>query len=175
VTEPKPKRKKHASRDNAVAARARRYPLDVVAALKLEICRRISEGEYLSQILRSRPGLPVRAEIWNWLKDDASFRESYAAARELGFDALADEIIRIADTPEMLEELEYGADDKVLRKRISDATRHRQMRIHARMWVLARWAPHRYGDRVALTNQPGENLVVELATFRKAKPDAPTE
>ena len=80
---------------------------------------------------------------------DAAFAEQYARAREAQADALADEIVDIAD----------GADSS------GDAARDR-LRIDARKWAAARLTPRKYGDAVKVETgakgAPGAVVVFAL-------------
>ena len=58
----------------------------------------LSEGKSLRQICRADPRLPSEATIRLWAAEDRNgFSAQYARARALGLDALADEMLEIAD------------------------------------------------------------------------------
>jgi hypothetical protein len=62
-----------------------------------EICRRLASGRSLASIARD-PGMPAAPTVIDWVnKDLDGFAATYARARELGRDALTDEIIELAD------------------------------------------------------------------------------
>lgn len=85
-----------------------------------EICIRLADGHSLRAICADA-GMPHRATVFRWLRDNASFRALYAAAREAAADTLAEEIIAIADHA-------TGRDDVPAIK----------LRMEARMWVATR-------------------------------------
>jgi hypothetical protein len=95
------------------------------------ICQRLADGESLRAICRDE-GMPSLSGVFGWLGKHEAFAEQYARARETQADALADEIIDIAD--EAVESSE-------------DAQRQR-LRIDARKWVAAKLKPRSYGDRI---------------------------
>ena len=69
----------------------------------------------------------------HWVKEAP---EQYARARELGWDAIAEEIIEIADTP---------CETQV---EVSQA----RNRIDSRRWLLSKIAPKKYGDRLDVSH-----------------------
>src|SRR6266480_7937977 len=61
-----------------------------------EICRRISEGETLTNVCRD-PAMPAWTTVHEWKRADESFREALGRAREQQAEVWADEIVSIAD------------------------------------------------------------------------------
>jgi hypothetical protein len=107
-----------------------------------EICERLAEGESLRAICKS-DGMPRMSSVFRWLADEANerFREQYARAREEQAEALADEIVTIADgeTPN------------------ADSARDR-LRVDARKWVAAKLKPKKYGDKTLHGSDPDNPL-----------------
>lgn len=101
------------------------------------ICSRLMDGESLQAICRSA-GMPSRVTVLRWLGANEAFRTQYARAREAQAEALADEIVAIADDEE------------------GDVQRSR-LRVDARKWVAAKLLPKKYGDasRVEHTGADG--------------------
>lgn len=110
-----------------------------------QICARLATGESLAGICRDE-GMPPESTVRTWVIDDPSgFAAKYARARDIGLDCVADEIIRIADTPiegVVVKESEDGVE--TTRK---DMLEHRRLQVEARKWYLSKLAPKRYGDR----------------------------
>jgi hypothetical protein len=77
-----------------------------------------------------QPGTPCMRTIYHWLKRDAVLNEHFQRARAIGFDALAQECLDIADA--------------------RGDVQHRTLRISTRLKLLALWDPKRYGRRVQL-------------------------
>jgi len=79
-------------------------------------------------------------------------------AREIGYATHFDEILEIADTPEVGETVT----DKPTGREVctGDMIEHRRLRIDARKWMLARALPKVYGDLLAaeLTGKDGAPL-----------------
>jgi len=100
------------------------------------ICERLSKGEPLAQICRDK-GMPVVDTVLRWTKEHADFAQLYARARAAGFDAIALEAMQIAD-----EELSDVMNPQ--------AVARARLRVDTRRWLLSKWDPKRYGDRLAL-------------------------
>lgn len=96
-----------------------------------KICRLMAQGLSLNRVCKLRD-MPSMTTVFRWLREDASFAQQYALARESQADTLADSIIDLADkvTP-----LTANAD---------------RVRIDALKWVASKLKPRRYGDRVEL-------------------------
>src|SRR5690606_532057 len=71
-------------------------PSDYSEALVDAICERIANGESLRSIC-SDDDMPSKTSVFNWLAKHPEFLTKYARAREVQAEALADEMIDIAD------------------------------------------------------------------------------
>lgn len=116
-----------------------------------EIVRRIAKGETLTSICRDSH-MPERETVYLWRESDEQFNSRFARAREIGFDALAEQVLEISDTPVIgvSTEQELDADGNqigVAKVKREDALGHRKLQAWARMQLLAKWDPKRYGDR----------------------------
>lgn len=101
------------------------YTPEIAAA----ICDRLATGESLRSICRDED-MPAEATVRGWVVDDLNgFSAQYTRSRDIGLDAIADEVFEISDN-------ERG-----------DPTRDR-LRFDARRWYLSKLAPKRYGDKV---------------------------
>lgn len=111
----------------------------------------VSEGQTLADFCRL-PGIPNASTIYDWMLKDKDFQERFARARACGYDVIAQDCLRIADTPnEMYEESitdESGSTGaKISTKRTRrDAFNHRKLQIDTRLKLLSKWDPKRYGD-----------------------------
>lgn len=138
--------KKRASKKKAAARKIGR-PTKKTVAVCDEICRRIAEGETIRAIARDAH-MPGFVTIYEWIKDDDALAERIARARDVGFDAIAQEAMEIADTPVEGEEREVGPEGEKIKYR--DMLRHRSLRVETRLKLLAKWCPQRYGDTTKL-------------------------
>ena len=145
------------------AVRQRGRPVGTVEIYKPDvvdrICARLAEGVVLSEICRG-DGMPERTTVYLWMKKYPDFAQRVAQAREAGYDAIAEEALRIADTPILGEETTDDGEKVTVKK--ADAIQHRKLQVWTRLELLKKWDPKRYGDRsqvdMTVTNPLAERL-----------------
>jgi len=130
-------------------------PSKYTPEIAAEICERLSNGEPLRQICRD-DHMPAWQKIYEWMAKDAALGESgtdlsgaIARARDQGYDAIAEECLLIADTPQWGQKQVMS--DQGTSTTVEDMLGHRKLQIETRLKLLAKWNPKKYGDRVALT------------------------
>lgn len=89
----------------------------------------------------------------DWVKADKALAEQYADAREVGLDAMALEILDIADD---------GLNDTYVDEQGNTRTDHdviarSRLRVDSRKWLLSKLMPKKYGDKIDITTQ-GEKV-----------------
>jgi hypothetical protein len=112
------------------------------------ICGRLAAGEPLVRICDTE-GMPHVATVYRWLAAREDFRDLYARAREDQADTLADEILAIADTPQLGVKTKTDEDGKTETTE-GDMIEHRRLRVDARKWIAAKLKPKKYGDKLDL-------------------------
>lgn len=144
-------------------------------AIADEICTRLSNGEPLRAICRSQD-MPAWRTVYDWIAADSALAARIAQAREIGFDAIAEEALDIANTPVEGRRTEVSDDGtKVTRE---DMLGHRKLQIDTRLKLLAKWCPAKYGDKqavelsgsLALNSMSEEEIKAELATLLSLLP-----
>ncbi|CEJ71270.1 hypothetical protein BN1195_03615 [Chryseobacterium oranimense G311] len=106
-------------------------------------------GTPLRTILK-RVGMPSSSTFFIWL-DDESFSKRYARAKEVQAEALADEILEIADdgTNDYMTivkgDMKYNVENR-------EVTNRSRLRVDTRKWILAKILPKKYGDKLDLTS-----------------------
>lgn len=90
--------------------------------------------------------MPHRATVFRWLIAHPEFSDQYARAREAQADALADEIVYIADTPQVGQKTVSKATGLEITE--ADMIEHRRLQVDARKWMAGKLAPKKYGERV---------------------------
>ena len=121
-------------------------PTTYTEALAEEIIAWVSEGKPLRAYCR-QDDKPGKSTIADWRKAHPEFDEAYKAARDEGFDALAEDCLSIAD--------DAGDDFRLGEKSVLADTDHIQrskLRVWTRLQLLAKWDPRRYGDKLDLTH-----------------------
>ncbi len=106
----------------------------------------LADGKTLRALCREE-GMPNWRTVYDWIETDAELAAQVARARELGFDAIAEDVFDIADGT----------------KAISEHVQLSKMRIDTRLKLLACWNPKKYGSKatVDVGNKEGETLKVE--------------
>lgn len=145
-----------------------------------EICERLSQGEPLRQICRSEH-MPTWRSVYRWMDDHPDFRTSIAHARELGYDAIAEECFDIADdaTNDWMERKDKQGND--VTEFNKEHVQRSKLRIWTRTQLLAKWNPKKYGDRqqidlkaqVNINDMSEADMLAELTALGVAVPDAP--
>lgn len=118
-----------------------------------EILDRISTGESLRSICRSEH-IPHESTVRKWVRDDewGDFTARFNRARDLGMDAVADELLEIADDGRndwMERSGESGSGWAVNGEHIQRS----RLRVDTRKFLLAKIAPKRYGEKLEVTNK----------------------
>jgi len=123
-------------------------PADIVEPL----CAWLSEGRTLRDFCR-QPGMPSRDTLEAWRRKHGEFAHRVARARDIGFDAIADQCATIADDEDKPGE---------------DAQRSK-LRVETRLKLLACWDPRRYGNKVQVGGDGGEPIKVAIDKDRAEK------
>lgn len=121
--------------------------------LAADLCFYLSSGESLRRACQHE-GMPHPSQIFRWLSrsneaewaDD--FREQYARAKEEAADAMAEDVLDIADEP-----VQYLKDGKAN----NAAVQRNRLRVDTRKFLMAKMKPKKYGDKLDLTSG-GEKL-----------------
>jgi len=103
-------------------------PSDYTPEKARDLCEHIATGRSLAS-WSALPGNSSIASVYRWFDTHPEFRDLYMRAKEDGAEALADQIVDIAD------------DDTI-------SPDSRRVRIDARKWVAMKLKPHKYGDKV---------------------------
>lgn len=111
-----------------------------------DVCARVADGEPLAQVCREM-GLGLTT-WYDWARERPEVAAAIARAREAGYDMIAMETLRIADTQvEAIIEKSTANGIEITRQ---DALGHRKLQVETRLKLLAKWDPKRYGDRLAV-------------------------
>ena len=107
------------------------------------ICERIADGESVRKISLD-DDMPCQTTFFKWLANDEVAAQQYTRAREAQADALANDIVDIADTE-------------------ADPAKAR-VRIDARKWMAGKLKPKVYSDKhsVELAGPNGGAIPVEI-------------
>lgn len=130
-------------------------PSKYTPEIATEIVQRLSEGEPLRQICRD-DHMPEWRTIYDWMARDEELSAAIARARELGQDAIAEDILKeLQDEPERILSEGGGRID-------SGYVQLLRTRADIKLKLLAKWNPKRYGDRVAVAGDADSPLKVDV-------------
>lgn len=139
-------------------------PTEYTTEVAARIIERLSEGKSLRSICKA-DDMPPESTVRLWALDDREgFAAQYTRARELGYLAMADELLEIANTPQIGEKTK-SVDGKVVETTTGDMIEHRRLQVDTRKWMLSKMLPKVFGDKLALTDAQGGNLKVEVVSF----------
>jgi hypothetical protein len=128
----------------------------------LDVVSRLETGEPLTHICKT-DGYPDPATIWRWTEADQALMQDIARARLIGFDAIAEDCLNIAD--------DNGADKRMTANGEvvdGDHIQRSKLRIETRLKLLAKWDPKRYGDRMhnEHTGKDGKDLPPSVVMYQ---------
>lgn len=118
------------------------------------ICEQLSEGIPLRQICRENAGFPAWRTVYDWMGRDPELAASIARARDIGYDAIAEECLLIADTPQFGQKQVMS--DEGATTTVEDMLGHRKLQIETRLKLLAKFHPTKYGDKLGVHGVAGQ-------------------
>lgn len=137
-------------------------------ALADEIVERLSDGEPLRQICRD-DHMPSWRTVYEWMRQDEDFASRIARARDLGADAIAEEIVDIIDngTNDWMEKLDK--DQQPVGWQLNgEHVQRSKLRAEMRLKLLAKWRPSKYGDKTGIELTGKDGGPVELSDSQRA-------
>jgi len=120
----------------------------------------LAQGIPVSQVARQLQ--MGRRTIHDWREQNPEFAAQFARAKDLGYDAIADSIMEIADD----EENDWCLTKKGVVVCDETAIGRARLRVDARLKLLAKWDPKRYGDRVQHDVDAKVHVTVDDPTLR---------
>lgn len=131
-------------------------PSAYTEAIGNEICEQITEGISLRKICKAEH-MPASSSVFRWLSENVTFREQYTRAKDEQAEALAEEMLEIAD---------YSSEDTFIDaqgnvKTDNEVVARSRLKIETRKWIAAKLKPHKYGDSINLNHSGKINLTDE--------------
>jgi hypothetical protein len=137
--------------------------------LGAEICRRLSTGRTLRDVARDRR-MPAESTIRGWANSNTEgFAAQYSRAREIGYQAMADEILEIADDGTKDWIAAKGREGEGKRVLNSEHVQRSKLRVDARKWLLTNALPKMPANKTEQGASSGP-LVVEIVRFGNDPP-----
>ena len=119
----------------------------------------IANGRPLREFCRQE-GMPAWRTVYDWLEKNEEFSARFARARDMGADAIAEEALAIADTPQE-GEITTTDEEGVSVKR-EDMLGHRRLQVDTRLKLLAKWFPKKYGDKLELAGDATRPVAISV-------------
>jgi hypothetical protein len=116
------------------------------------IIEQLSDGIPLRVICRQE-GMPAWRTVYDWIAKDENLSAHIARARDLGYDAIAEECIDIADETSG----DYVEQDGRMVYNAEHVQRSK-LKIETRLKLLAKWNPKKYGERIHTEHSGSVNL-----------------
>ena len=108
--------------------------------------------------------VPSIATIFNWFRSQPGFLEQYARAKEESADAMAEDILEIADNeveqPLIVDGLPLQVDGKLVMIKDNVSVNHARLRVDTRKWLMAKMKPKKYGERMELAGDEKSPLQI---------------
>jgi hypothetical protein len=171
---PKPKAKAEGTPTPAKAPKAPEAPKKMGAPkgsgskyteeIAEEICALVADGVNLRRVCRM-DGMPSWRTVYDWVVAKPDFAARLAHARDIGYDALAEEALEIANTPHLGQKKVFssgaGEDEDSMTVTEDDMLGHRKLQIETRLKLLAVWNPKKYGNKVQLGGDAENPIKIE--------------
>jgi hypothetical protein len=130
-------------------------------AISKQMCEQLSEGIPLREICRQE-GFPAWRTVYLWMSKDPELSAAIAHARDVGYDAMAEECLDIADNAanDWMERLD--AEGRPIGYQVNgDHIQRSKLRIETRLKLLAKFNPKRYGERLVHAGDEVNPVVIE--------------
>lgn len=130
-------------------------PSDYSPELAAKICSELAEGRSLRDVC-SDDGMPAESTVRAWaLENREGFSAQYARAREIGYHAMADELMDIADDGRNDWMKRQGDEDSGWQANGEHIQRSR-LRVDARKWMLSKVLPKVYGEKQEIDHKSSD-------------------
>lgn len=130
-------------------------PTDYTKELADKICDQLSDGLSLRTVCLD-DDMPAKSTVFKWLRTHQEFADQYARAKAEATDAMAEELLDIADDGTndwMTITLPGGHEKEVLN---NEALQRSRLRVDTRKWLMSKMKPKKYGEKLDLTTDGKE-------------------
>lgn len=127
--------------------------------LASELCALLAMGLSIRSACKGA-NMPSVATVYNWLARYPEFVEQYTRAKSDAADAMAEDIMDIADDSSN-DYMEMTYNDQTITRLNQENIQRSKLRIETRRWLMSKYKPKKYGDKLDLTTG-GEQLPTPL-------------
>lgn len=108
--------------------------------------------------------MPSETAVRYWVIDNQNdFASQYTRAREIGYERMAEEILEIANTPQIGQKTVSKATGLEISE--GDMIEHRRLQVETRKWLLSKMLPKVYGDK----QQVEHSGAIDVASILSAR------
>lgn len=138
-------------------------PTHYTIELANAICEQIVLGYSLRTICKDE-SMPCVATIFNWLRKHKDFLEQYEKAKEEQADALAEEMLDIADDGSNDWMAKTGKDSESLGWQVNgEHVQRSRLRLDTRKWIASKLKPKKYGDSTQIKHADADGNKLSLS------------
>lgn len=119
------------------------------------ICELLADGQSMRTVC-AQEDMPAMSSVFKWLRENEEFSQQYAKAKEESSDAMAEDLLHIADTP-VMGEIKTIKPDGTVEIKQDEMLGHRRLQVDTRKWLMAKMKPKKYGDKLDMTTN-GKDL-----------------
>lgn len=114
-----------------------------------KICEELAQGQSMRTVC-ALDEMPAMSTVFKWLREIKGFSEQYARAKEESTDAMAEDVLDIADdgSNDWMEK-QYG--DAEFWVTNGEALQRSRLRVDTRKWLMSKMKPKKYGDKIDMT------------------------
>ena len=134
--------------------------VDAVRACADDLYIHLASGKTMAEFCR-QPGRPILPRIYEALAADADLAVRIERARVIGYDVIADDCLKIADT-QLLGRRTKRSDAGVEIVE-EDVLGHRKLQIETRIKLLAKWHPKKYGEKLDVEHKGAFTVTLSKA------------
>lgn len=135
------------------------------------ICAELAMGLSLRTVCKPDE-MPSLQTIFNWFRTQPTFLEQYTRAKEESADAMADEVLDIADnaTNDWMED-NYDKGKTPGYALNGENIQRSKLRVDTRKFLMAKMKPKKYGDKLDMTTN-GKDLPSPIYGGKSVRPDS---
>lgn len=131
-------------------------PTDYTQELADKICAQLAQGDSMRTVCVA-DDMPAMTTMFRWLREKPEFKQQYEKAKEEAADALAEDMLDIADDASNDWMVVHRKDDSEGWQLNGEHVQRSRLRIDTRKWIAAKLKPKKYGDKLDMTTN-GKDL-----------------
>lgn len=136
-----------------------------------KICMLLAQGMSMKRVCEE-DGMPVMSTVFKWLREQQAFSERYAQAKQESADAMAEDVLDIADNATN-DWMERQGDDTPGYQVNGENIQRSKLRVETRKWLMAKMKPKKYGDKLDLDANITGQLTIQTVNYANADDTAP--